>query len=116
MKVSQFGSVTVQVSVKADKDLTIFDKLPAFIDGSVTAEIYDGEEKIGEAVLVFPAFGSMTYRLEEERYRDGYVSVKGLRTERGRTVKLEGMCLNCGEKGKAYTVKLVPRDLWAMER
>ena len=116
VKVSQFGSVTVQVSVKADKDLTIFDKLPAFIDGSVTAEIYDGEEKIGEAVLVFPAFGSMTYRLEEERYRDGYVSVKGLRTERGRTVKLEGMCLNCGEKGKAYTVKLVPRDLWAMER
>ena len=116
VKVSQFGSVTVQVSVKADKDLTIFDKLPAFIDGSITAEIYDGEEKIGEAVLVFPAFGSMTYRLEEERYRDGYVSVKGLRTERGRSVKLEGMCLGCGKKGKEYTVKLVPRDLWAMER
>ncbi len=115
VKVSPFGSVTVQVSVTADKDLTIFDKLPAFIDGSVTAELYDGEKKIGEAVLVFPAFGSMTYRLDEKYYKDGFLAVKGLQIERGKPVKLEGMCLSCGEKGRAYTVKLVPRDLWAME-
>ena len=50
IQVSKFGSVTIRTKVTADPKLEIFNHLPAFIDGSVIGEIYDGTQKIGEAL------------------------------------------------------------------
>lgn len=57
VSVSESGSITVTTRAFAE-DFTIFDGLPALVDGSVIAEIYDKAKKIGEAVMVFPKFGS----------------------------------------------------------
>ena len=114
--VSQTGTIAISVEVTADSELTIFDHLPAFIDGYVNAEIYDGEKKIGTAKMIFPALGSMFYYLDEKRARDGFLSINGIKKDSQKPVKLEGICLFCGEPSHKYTVKFVPGDLWAMEK
>lgn len=93
--VSKRGTCTVStmVSVKAFK---IFDDVPAVVDGSIIAQIYDGDNMIGTAQMVFPLNGA------------------------GRNVKLTGMALCCAKKDSSpeheYTVKFQPGDLWAMEK
>ena len=114
--VSKTGSIVISTEVTADNKLTIFDHLPAFIDGYVNAEIYDGEKKIGTAKMIFPALGSMFYYLDEKRARDGFLSINGIKKDSQKPVKLEGICLFCGEPSHKYTVKFVPGDLWAMEK
>lgn len=111
IQVSKFGSVTISTKVTADTKLEIFNHLPAFIDGSVIGEIYDGAQKIGEAVMVFPILGSLFAQMDSDQY--GFCRLK---TDLNKPVQLEGMCLFCGQPGKKYTVKFVPGDLWAMER
>lgn len=104
---SATGSITVDAEVRMDYyAVTVSDK-PGFIDGFVIAEIYDGERKIGEAKMVFPAYGSQYYEISPGL---------GIWTRDGWPVKLKGICLFCGEKGKKYTVKFVPGDLWIMEK
>ena len=114
--VSPTGTVRVQALAAADPGLVIFDHLPAFIDGSVRAAVRDGEETIGEAVLVFPALGSMSYGLDERVASDGVVDILGIKRDLSRPVQLEGLLLFRGEPGKSYTVSLSPGDLWAMEQ
>lgn len=114
--VSQTGTIAISVEATADSELKIFDHLPAFIDGYVNAEIYDGEKKIGTAKMIFPALGSMSYYLDEKRARDGWLDIKGIKTDLQKPVKLEGICLFCGQQGHTYTVKFAPGDLWAMEK
>ena len=48
----------MSTQVAFDDRLIIFDDVPAYIDGTVIAEIYDGKQKIGEATMVFPLPGS----------------------------------------------------------
>lgn len=105
-KVSQLGTVTIEAEASVEGTVTVFDK-PGFVDGHVMAEIYDGNKKIGETAMVFPAYGSINFEMNDRGY---------LRTNPGKPVKLEGICLNCGEQGKEYTVKLRPGDLWIMEK
>lgn len=109
-KVSQFGTVTVKARASVTEKVTVFRK-PGFIDGYVRAEIYDEDRRIGEARMVFPAHGSLHYELSYTH--GGYP--RGIITDQ-RSVELEGICLNCGEKGKEYTVKFAPGDLWIMEQ
>ena len=42
----------------AAKPVRLYDKLPGFLDGSVLAEICDGETVVGTAALVFPVYGT----------------------------------------------------------
>ena len=72
--------------------IKIFDDVDAVIDGSINAEINDGDELIGTAPIVLP--------------KDGIQGV----------VKVTGMCLFCGVFGKKYTVKFTNRKLWAIEK
>ena len=103
--VSQFGTVTVKAKASIKDEVKVFDK-PGFIDGYVIAEIYDGTGKIGEAIVIFPAYGSIYFEMMDY----------GIRRHLSGPVELEGMCLNCGEQGKEYTVKFRPGDLWIMEK
>ena len=94
LKKSDTGTCTVTASVSMDihNPIKIFDDVDAVIDGSINAEIYDGDELIGTAPIVLP--------------KDGIQGV----------VKVTGMCLFCGVFGKKYTVKFTNRKLWAIEK
>lgn len=90
--VSSTGACIVTTTAKMKSPMTIFGDVDAVIDGTVIAKIYDGESLVGLANMVLPTHG-----------------VKA-------PTKLKGMCLNCGEPGKQYTVKFAAANLWAMER
>lgn len=127
--VSGSGTIRVTTWVRGE-DFTIFDGLPAVADGSVIAEVYDRKKKIGDAVMVFPIYGSDS-RFDwapsvidkdhfltahdcksaywQQKMRDRYSSCKDM-------LYLEGICLFAGEPSKEYTVKFVPGDLWAIEK
>lgn len=93
-QVSETGTVTVKAKVKLKETFPVFERSEATTDGSITAQIYAGNnEKVGEAVMVFPYNG-----IGEE------------------AIELTGICLNCANPGKLYRVKYVPRDLWLMEK
>lgn len=57
VKVSETGTITVDVEVSLKKYISIFDNVNAVADGSVIAEIYNKGKKIGDAVLVFDLYG-----------------------------------------------------------
>ena len=92
ISVSDTGTCTVHTTVSTNP-FKIFDDVPAVIDGTIVAQIYDGDQQIGTAQMVFPVYG-----LE-------------------RTVKLTGMSLFCGQYGHSaeYRVEFSPENLWAME-
>ncbi len=119
--VSSIGSITVEADAAVDKKVTVFHK-PGFVDGFVIAEIYDGEQKVGEAIMVFPVFGSDSYKFRVNEAEDHYsLESRGLsdfhyEKKSVKLVKIRGICLNCGEQGKKYTVKFRPGDLWIMEQ
>ena len=115
--VSQSGTVTVTTEVTASSNLRIFGKTPAYADGSVVAQIYDGKQNIGQAVLVFPVYGSDSTYLDRSHKEDRLSFTCGVYRKREKeTTPLEGMCLFCGVPGKTYTVQFTAGDLWAMER
>ena len=112
------GSITVEAEAAVNGTVTVFDK-PGFVDGFVVAEIYSEKQKVGEAIMVFPVFGSDSYKFRVNEAEDRYFARRRTSRDphyRKETVKIRGICLNCGEQGKNYTVKFVPGDLWIMEQ
>ena len=103
------------------KKVTIFDNTPAYLDGSVVANIYNGEKKIGQAIMVFPAYGTNSWvdycnyagdakgfsHKFKSRYLVKYDYCTGV-FDRGQknykdsqpVTSLIGMCPFCGEPGK----------------
>ena len=124
--VSESGTIRVTTWVRGE-DFTIFDGLPAVADGSVIAEVYDGKKKIGDAVMVFPIYGSDSRFdsppsvIDKDHFLKAY-DCKGAYWQKRRSssskdmLYLEGICLFAGELSKEYTVKFVPGDLWAIEK
>lgn len=95
LAVSKTGTCIVNTNVKLKQsEYYIFDDVKATIDGTIQAEIYDGNSKIGTANLVLPLNGVPD---------DNMVAVKG-------------MCLFCGQPGKHYSVKFNAENLWAIEQ
>lgn len=93
--VSETGTCTVDVEVALKQpNYYIFGDVKATIDGTIQAEIFDGNQKIGTANLVLPIDGVPDNHL----------------------VGLEGMCLFCGQPEKKYKVKFNADNLWAMEQ
>lgn len=95
LSVSKTGTCMVDAKVSLKQSAYyIFDDVKATIDGTIQAEIYDGNSRIGTANLVLPLNGVPD---------DNMVAVKG-------------MCLFCGQPGKHYSVKFNAENLWAMEQ
>ena len=90
VSVSRTGTCTVKTIISVDPFM-IFDDVPAVIDGTIFAEIYDGDELLGTAQLVLPVYGVKT------------------------VAKVTGMALFCGHAGGSYRVEFSSRCLWAME-
>lgn len=115
--VRQTGSLEVTTEMNLSS-YTAFqlDGVDYFADGSVVAEIFKDDQKIGEAVLVFPMLGTDELR---------YYNLWGNADSRNRpsAIQLKGICLFCPEAQHAgpnevsqYTVTFAPgKHLWALE-
>lgn len=95
LSVSKTGTCMVDAKVSLKQSAYyIFDDVKATIDGTIQAEIYDGNSRIGTAKLVLPLNGVPNNNM----------------------VAVKGMCLFCGQPGKHYSVKFNAENLWAMEQ
>lgn len=90
--VSETGAAMVCTLASLEEDFKIFDDVPAVVDGTVIAKIYDGDRLCGTAQLVLPLYGV------------------------GQDVPLRGICIDCCEPGKEYTAKFAPKNLCALEK
>lgn len=90
--VSETGAALVCTSASLEPDFTIYEDVPAVVDGTIVAKIYDGEQLCGTAQLVLPVFGL------------------------GQDIPLQGICLDCCKPGKSYHVIFTAKNLWAMEK
>lgn len=70
----------------------IFEKVPAVVDGTISADLYQEGVKVGSALLVLPMMGI------------------------GSTTTIEGICLNGAKPNVPYEVKYTAYRLWAMEK
>lgn len=91
--VSETGAITVETTASLKKMIYIFGDVSAVADGTVIADILDGDRRIGEAKLQLPTMG-LTHHTKQD---------------------LTGMCLSGGKPGKTYTVRFKPYKLWKME-
>lgn len=90
--VSETGAAMVCTSATLDPKFKIFDDVPAVVDGTIIAKIYDGDQLCGTAQLVLPMYGL------------------------GQNIPLNGICIDCCNPGKNYTAKFTAKNLWAMEK
>lgn len=92
VQVTETGAAMVSTSATLDSNFTIFDDVPAIVDGTIIAKVYDGDKLCGRAQLVLP--------------------VNGL----GQNIKLNGISPTGYHLNKKYSVKFEARNLWAMEK
>lgn len=92
--ISETGAFKVKASIKQTKAVKAFDDLTSetVIDGTISADMYQGGEKVGRALLVLPLYGL------------------------GPEVTIEGMGLSGAKKDQPYKFKFTPYHLWVMER
>lgn len=90
--VSETGAAMVCTCASLDPDFRIFDDVPAVVDGTIIAKIYDGDCLCATAQLVLPLYGL------------------------GQNIPLSGICMDGCTPGKNYTAKFTAKNLWAMER
>lgn len=89
--VSETGAAMVCTLASIPPKFKIFGDVPAVVDGTIIAKIYDGNQLCGTAQLVLPVCGL------------------------GQNIPLNGICIDCCKPGKTYSVKFVAKNLWAME-
>lgn len=90
--ISETGAAMVCTLASLEDGFTIFGDVPAVVDGTIIAQIFDGEQLCGTALMVFPVYGI------------------------GKNIPLNGICLNSFTPGKNYTVKFAPKSLCALEK
>ena len=91
ISVAKTGTCTVTTSARVNP-FVIFGDVPAVVDGTVIADIYENDNLIGTAEMVLPVYGA------------------------GENTPLIGMALSCGQVDGRYTVKFRYKNLWAMEK
>lgn len=92
VSVTETGAARVYTKASLEPEYKIFDDVPAIVDGTILAKIYDGDRLCGTAQLVLPLYGL------------------------GQNISLRGICLDCCEGGKQYTVKFEAKNLCAIEK
>ena len=93
-KLSKTGTIRVSANIKTVENIFLNGKTEAVIDGVLSADIYDHQDtKVGSADIVLPVYGTNTSG-----------------------VNVSGLCLQCANKYKRYTVKFSPKKLWIIEK
>lgn len=90
--VSETGAAMVCTSASLDPNFMIFDDVPAIVDGTIVAKIFDGDKLCGTAQMVLPIYGL------------------------GQNITLNGICIDHFQPEKQYSVKFIAKNLWAMEK
>lgn len=90
--VSSTGAINLELKVNCKETPMILGTVKGAIDGTVIAQIYQGDRLVGEADLVFPLWGVGSS-----------------------THTVQGMCLSGGKSGVKYRVEYKPRHLWEIE-
>lgn len=90
--ISKTGAAIVSTTATFDSDFKIFNDVPAVVDGTLIANVYDGDQLCGSTHLVLPTNGL------------------------GKNILLKGTCFNHFDPNKTYTVKIEPKHLWALEK
>ena len=90
--VSETGAAMVCTLASLNSSFRIFDDVKAIVDGTIVANIYDGNKLCGTADLVLPVYGL------------------------GENIPLTGICLRGFESGKEYSVKFSAANLCAIEK
>ncbi len=91
ISISKTGAFTVCATVKAKKSVDLFDERKTVIDGIISANLYQNDEKVGNALMALPLYGI------------------------GEPADIEGICLSGAVNGKPYRVDFTPYELWYME-
>jgi len=91
VEVSETGAFKITATVELKEKQFIFGDVPAIVDGTILAHLYDGPKEIGTAKLVLP--------------------VDGVRDKVG----VVGVGLSGAQSGKKYTIIFTPYKLWLME-
>lgn len=94
VEVSETGAFRITASVQAKQSPKIFGDVSAVIDGYVQALVYEDDQHIGTAKLVFPKHG--VYSLSGE--------------------PIMGIGLSGAHMNKKQTVRFEPGDLWMIEK
>lgn len=90
--VSETGTVTLTVATKAVKDIIIYEKVNALVDGSFKAILSVEGKQVGVAYLTMPASASCV------------------------NYKLKGVCCNLPKvPAEKYSISYEPHHLWAIE-
>ena len=90
--VSETGAFKVLATVEPKQKLYVFEDVPAIVDGTILAHVFDGEKEIGTAKMVLP--------------------IRGVSTK----TKIKGMSLSGATLGTEYTVSFTGYNLWMMEK
>ena len=85
------GALLIRTTVRTEASYSIAGEIPAVIDGCFLAEIYEDGRRVDSSVLNLPREGLDT------------------------SAVLRGRCLKA-ERGKSYTVVILPLALWLIER
>jgi len=92
VKISDTGAFTVSTTVKQISSIVIFDGVESYIDGTISANLYQNNVMVGNALLVLPIDGTQ------------------------KQCVLKGICLNGAKKDVPYEIKFKPYRLWAIEK
>ena len=88
---SDTGAVLIKAKISAVHG-AIYDNVSAVADGTIKAVLWEGDTRVGEALLTLPYDGAKT----------------------GGTT-LEGICRSGPVRGKEYTATFEPHKLWMIE-
>jgi len=90
-EITDTGAVKIKVRLHATPDLSIYDDIPAVVDGSIYVVLRADGENVGYALCVLP-FGGMH-----------------------RSTVIECICCKLKKKAPQYTFAFAPNQLWAIE-
>lgn len=99
VKVKDCSVILVEADVLVRKEIQIFEKYPAVIDGWINAKVFENGKLVGECPMPFPARGACP---------DANSKVQ--------TVLITGILLSEGKPDATYRVEYDLGDLWAMEK
>ena len=92
VSISKTGAFTVRATIKVKKSVDLFDEKETVIDGTISANLYQDDKKVGNALMSLPLYGI------------------------GEPTDIEGMYLSGAALDKPYKVDFTPYELWYMER
>ena len=91
VEISDSGAFIVTALVSCPKPVYIYDTIPAVVDGSIRAALYQNGNCAGSAVMVLPTRGI------------------------GEKSQLKGICLEGAQKDVPYEIRFAQENLWLME-